>query len=95
MIGKYCVVRGRDSGVFAGTVKEIQGQQVLMGNARRIWYWDGAASISQLAKDGTAAPENCKFTVRLDSMLILDVVEVIPCTQKAMESIEAVKEWKR
>ena len=95
MIGKYCIVRGKDSGIFAGTVKEIDGQRVLMENVRRIWYWDGAASISQLAKSGTAAPRNCKFTVCVDSALILDVIEIIPCTEKAMKSIEKVKEWKR
>lgn len=95
MIGKYCIVRGKDSGVFAGTVKEIDGQRVLMEDVRRIWYWDGAASISQLAKSGTTAPENCKFTVRVDTMLILDVIEIIPCTEEAVQSIEAVKEWKR
>jgi hypothetical protein len=95
MIGKYCIVRGKSSGVFAGTVKEIEGQQVLMEDVRRIWYWDGAASISQLAKSGTVAPNNCKFTVRVDSVLILDAIEIIPCTEKAVQSIEAVKEWKR
>lgn len=95
MIGKYCIVRGRDSGVFAGTVREINGQKVLMENVRRIWYWDGAASISQLAKDGTSEPNNCKFTVRVDSILLLDAIEIIPCTEKAKESIEAVAEWKR
>lgn len=95
MIGKYCIVRGNKSGVFAGTVKEIEGQQVLMEDVRQIWYWDGASSISQLAKSGTTAPKNCKFTVRVDDVLILDAIEIIPCTEKAMQSIEAVKEWKR
>lgn len=95
MIGKYCIVRGRDSGVFAGTLREIEGQKVLVDQVRRIWYWDGAASISQLAVDGTKNPGNCKFTVRVDSILLLDVIEIIPCTEKAMQSIEAVAEWKR
>lgn len=95
MIGKYCIVRGKDSGIFAGTVKEIDGQRLLMENVRRIWYWDGAASISQLAKSGTTAPRNCKFTVCVDSALILDVIEIIPCTEKAVKSIEKVEEWKR
>lgn len=95
MIGKYCIVRGNDSGVFAGTVKEIEGQRVLMENVRKIWYWDGAASILQLAKSGTTAPQNCKFTVRVDTALIMDVIEIIPCTEKAMQIIEEVKEWKR
>lgn len=95
MIGKYCVIRGRYSGVFAGTVKEIKGEQVLVDNVRRIWYWDGAASISQLAVDGTTAPANCKFTVPVEEALIMDVIEIIPCTQQGEESIKAVKEWKR
>lgn len=95
MIGKYCVIRGRDSGVFAGTVKEIDGNRVLAADVRRIWYWDGAASISQLAVDGTVAPENCKFTVTVAELLILDVIEVIPCTDKAEQSIKAVKTWMR
>lgn len=94
MIGKYCIVRGRDSGVFAGTLREIEGQKVLVEQVRRIWYWDGAASISQLAADGTKKPDDCKFTVRVDSILLLDAIEVIPCTAKAMQSIEAVTEWK-
>lgn len=95
MIGKYCVIRGRYSGVFAGTVKEIKGEQVLVANVRRIWYWDGAASISQLAVDGTANPKDCKFTVTVDDALIMDVIEIVPCTGKAEKSIKAVKEWKR
>lgn len=43
------IVRGKDSGVFFGEIAERNGQEVLMKNVRRLWYWDGAASISQLA----------------------------------------------
>ena len=63
-------------------------------NARRIWYWEGSASLSQLAKDGTAIPEKCKFTVYVDSITILDAIEIIPCTDKAIKSIEDVEVWK-
>lgn len=63
-----------------------------MEDVRQIWYWDGAASISQLAKYGTTAPKNCKFAVRVDTVLILDAIEIIPCTEKAVRSIEAVKD---
>ena len=94
IIGKYCVIRGRASGVFAGVIKEISGDQVLATGVRRIWYWDGAASISQLAVDGTASPRGCKFTVTVEEMLIMDVIEIIPCTEKAEQSIKAVSEWK-
>ena len=66
-----------------------------MTNVRRLWYWDGACSISQLAKDGTAAPQNCRFTVSVDELLILDAIEIILCTKKAEKSIKEVKEWKK
>ena len=65
-----------------------------MKYASRIWYWEGAASLSQLAKDGTSKPDDCKFTVFVDSITIFDVIEIIPCTDKAIKSIEEVKEWK-
>ena len=93
-IGKKVIIRGDRSGVEFGTLVEQNGSEVTLKNARRIWYWDGAASLSQLAKDGTAKPSNCKFTVYVDSITILDVIEIIPCTEKAIKSIEGVEEWK-
>ena len=93
-IGKKVIIRGDRSGVEFGTLVAQEGQEVTLKNARRIWYWDGAASLSQLAKDGTSKPSNCKFTVFVDSITILDAIEIIPCTNKAIISIEEVKEWK-
>lgn len=92
--GKYCVVRGDMSGVFAGNVESRNGQEVIIKNVRRLWYWDGACSISQLAKDGTAKPDRCKFTVTVDEIELLDVIEIIECTEKAEKSIKEVSEWK-
>ena len=93
--GKKVIVRGDRSGVFFGTLTEKDGQEVKLEKCRRLWYWDGAASISQLAVDGTSNPEGCKFTVTVDEIEILDAIEIIPCTAKAIKSIEGVKEWKR
>jgi hypothetical protein len=93
--GKYVIVRGDRSGVFAGTLKAKEGREVELNDCRRIWYWDGAASISQLAVDGTSAAASCKFPVPVASIVITDVIEIIPCTEKAEASIKAVKEWKR
>ena len=94
-IGKKVIIRGNRSGVEFGTLVAQNGSEVTLENARRIWYWDGAASLSQLAKDGTTNPCNCKFTVTVDSITILDATEIIPCTDKAIKSIEEVKVWKR
>lgn len=91
---KYYIVRGDRSGVFAGNIKERNGREVTMSDVRRLWYWEGACSISQLALDGTTKPSECKFTVALDEITLLDAIEIIPCTDKAEKSIRSVAEWK-
>ena len=94
MIGKYCMVRTYSAGVFAGTLVERNGKEALLSNARRIWYWDGAASLSQLAQSGTSKPEHCKFPEPVDEVLLTEVIEIIPITDKARASIEAVPVWR-
>ena len=93
-IGKKVIIRGDRSGVEFGTLVAHNGQEVTLKNARRIWYWEGAASLSQLAKDGTSKPSKCKFTVSVGIITILDAIEIIPCTDRAIKSIEKVEEWK-
>ena len=94
MIGKKVIVRGDKSGVFFGELVKKDNREVTMKNCRRIWYWDGAASISELAISGTKKPDNCKFTVPVENIVILDIIEIIPCTEKAISSIQGVEEWK-
>lgn len=94
MEDKYCIVRGTNFGVFAGTVKEVNGDSVLLKDARRIWFWSGAASLSQLAIDGVSNPNACKFTVTVPEVLLMGVIEIIPCTQKARTCILGVPEWR-
>ena len=94
MKNQKVIVRADRAGVFYGVIKERNGSEVVMTDVRRIWYWDGAASLSQLAVDGTAKPDNCKFTITVDEMTILGVIEIIPCTEKAIKSIEGVPTWK-
>ena len=86
--------RADRAGVFFGTIEGKEGSEVTLRNCRRIWYWSGAASISELAVCGTKRPQDCKSSVSVDSITILGVIEIIPCTDKAIESIEAVPEWK-
>lgn len=94
MLNKKVIIRGDRSGVFFGTLAEKNGTEVKLTNCRRLWYWAGAASISQLAVDGTSNPSGCKFTVTVDEIIITDVIEIIPCTEKAIKSIEGVTKWK-
>ena len=93
--GDYFIVRTYSAGVFAGNIAKREGQEVEMSNARRLWYWDGAASLSQLALEGVKAPDNCKFPAALPKVVLMQAIEIIPCTSEARKSIEAVKVWKR
>jgi hypothetical protein len=94
LIGAYCVVRTYSAGVFAGTLKARNGREAVVTDARRLWYWDGAASLSQLATEGTARPENCKFPPAVPSVFLAEVIEITPCSEAARASIEGVKAWK-
>lgn len=88
------IVRCNRAGVFYGEIEERNGREVKMHNVRCLWYWDGAATLLQLAAEGTANPGGCNFTMTVDSLEVLDAIEIIPCTAEAMESIEGVEEWK-
>jgi hypothetical protein len=92
--GRYCMVRSKSAGVFAGTVEKVDGQTALLRNARRIWYWEGAASLSQLAAEGTKAPTRCMFPCPVAEVLLFEVIEIIPITEEAAASIAIVPEWR-
>ena len=96
--GKKAIIRANRAGVFFGTVKEVNdtpaGREVVLENSRRIWYWDGAASISQLATEGTKKPNSCKFTVTVPEHSVIQVIEIIPCSDEAIKSIEGVRVWR-
>lgn len=90
---EYCIVRTYSAGVFAGYVESRNVKEVKIRKVRRIWYWDGANSLSQLAVDGTLKPEKCKFACEVDTIIVTEAIEIIPCTQKAKDSIEGVIPW--
>ena len=90
----YCIVRANLAGVFAGYVGERKGQEATVYNARCLWYWEGAASLSELAMHGVAKPQQCRFPCELPEVVLTEVIEVIPATEKARNSIRGVPEWK-
>ena len=92
--GDYVIVRTYAAGVFAGTLVSRKGQEVELKNARRLWYWDGAASLSQLAMEGISKPQNCKFPCPVSSIILTQAIELLPVTPAAKKSIEGVPIWK-
>jgi hypothetical protein len=91
---RYVIVRTYSAGVFAGNLESRNGQEVVLRNARRIWYWAGAATLSQLAIDGTNQPKKCKFPEAVDRVELLQAIEILDTTEKAEASIKAVPIWK-
>ena len=91
---KYVIVRTYSAGVFAGYLESRTGQEVVLRNARRIWYWKGAASLSQLAVDGTSKPSECQFPAEVSKVELLQAIEILDVTKKAEKSIKGVPIWK-
>jgi len=89
------IVRTNSAGVFFGKIEKRDGNTVTLSNARRIWQWQGAASLSELAQHGTASPESCRFPCAVDEVELFDVIEILGVTEKAAKSIDGVKEWKK
>ena len=92
-MSKYVIVRTFSAGVFAGYMESRNGREVVLTNARRLWYWAGAASLSQMAMTGTSSPADCKFPIAVDRVLLLEAIEILDCTGAARISIEGVPVW--
>lgn len=92
--GKYVIVRGDRSGVFAGVLESQEGQKVVLRGVRRLWRWFGATECLQIATEGVKKPKECRFTLTADSITLLDAIEVIPTTAEAETIIKAVPVWK-
>jgi hypothetical protein len=90
----YVIVRTYSAGCFAGYLAKRTGQEVVLEQARRLWYWTGAASLSQLAVTGTSKPNECKFPDPISRIQLLQAIEILSCTEDARKSIEGVKPWR-
>lgn len=95
LIGKKVIVRADRAGVFFGTLSAKGGNEVQLTDARKLYYWSGAAAIEQLALEGPGNPKQCQFTVVNKESSIMGVIQIIPCTEKAITNIENVPEWKK
>lgn len=93
------MVRSYAAGVFYGEIvskeHQVSGLMVTMKNARRVWCWSGAASLSQLATDGTSDPKNCKFPCKVEHVELMNVCELIAMTEEAVDSLNKVSIWQK
>lgn len=92
---KYVIVRTQSAGVFAGFLESRKGQEVVMQKARRLWYWKGAASLSQVAMEGVKCPSECKFPCEVARVELTQAIEILDVTKEAQTNIAAVPVWKQ
>ena len=95
---RYVIVRTFSLGVFAGDLSPESTETCkVLTNARRLWYWKGAASLSQMANTGTSDPNGCKFPAPVGRVELTSPngFEVLDVTDAARKSIEEVPEWKQ
>jgi hypothetical protein len=93
----YAIIRTYSAGCFAGYIdrKRKNKKEATVFNARRLWYWSGASSLSQLAMEGVKNPDDCKFPCEVDEVDLSEIIEVIPATEKAKKSIDNVTIWEQ
>lgn len=91
--GQYVIVRTYSAGVFAGTLESQNGRMVALTNARRLWAWAGAASLSQLAMEGVSKPNECKFPCEVTKVELLEAIEILEVSEKAKKNIAEVPIW--
>ena len=94
---EYCIIRTYSAGCFAGYIDRKRKDQSMgtVYNARRLWYWSGASSLSQLASEGVKNPDDCKFPCEVDEIDLIKIIEVTPATEEAKTSINEVPEWRQ
>ena len=95
MTENYVIIRTYSAGVFAGELIERIGKEVKLKNARRLWQWSGAASLSQLSQEGTSSPGKCKFPCEVNKITLTEAIEIIQCTEIAQTSIKGVPVWEK
>jgi len=86
------LIRTYSAGVHFGYLIERNGKEVKLSDARRIWSWQGANTLNEIATAGVG--KGSKISVTVESILLLEAIEIIPCTPAAVKVLESA-EWGR
>lgn len=75
--GTRVLIRTYSAGVHFGTLIERDGQEVHLKEARRLWSWQGALSLSEIAKAGIKIKDS-KISVPVEEIILTQAIEIIP-----------------
>lgn len=89
----YVIIRTYSAGVHVGYLLEQDGKEVTLINARRLWKWAGAFTLNEIAVNGVAKPDECKFSCEVPKIMLTEAIEILPCTEKGRNSIKEVTNY--
>lgn len=93
---QFYIIRADKAGVFLAKIESIENGSAVCNSVRRLYYWEGALDVTQIAAHGVTRPQSCKFSVQMeenDKSTIFNLIELHPASEKAIKSIQSVKEW--
>lgn len=88
MIGRKVIIRTYSAGVWFGTLSEKAGNEVILTDARRMWFWKAKQSISLSAVAIHGIDEGASKIVEPVASVWLEAIEIIPCEEVAIKSLE-------
>ena len=93
LLNKKIIARIERAGVFHGTLDYIDNEIIRLKDVRRIYYWNGALSVTDIAAKGITGG---KVTVPVSTVEFMSdkIVELNECSDESTKSIEAIKPWK-
>jgi hypothetical protein len=88
--GPYVVIRTYSAGVHVGELIKRTGKEVALANARRIWSWQGALSLSEISQTGITGG---KVSCVVPSIELTEAIEIIPCSKSAELLLRKFRVW--
>lgn len=88
------LIRTYSAGVHFGTLESRDGKEVVLSNARRLYQWSGACSLSQVATEGVDL-SNSKISVIVPKITLTEAIEIIPMSETAAKTMMEAKSWKK
>lgn len=90
LIGEHCVVRTYSAGVHIGTVVARDGKAVTLENARRLWMWREAFTLSEVATKGVS--KGSRISIAVPVIELTEAIELIPTSEEARAAFDGIHE---
>jgi hypothetical protein len=84
---RYVVVRTYSAGVHVGVMESQSedGKRVVLSDARRIWRWEGANTLHEIALRGVG--KGSKVSDAVSQIEVTEAIEVIACAPEGEKAL--------